>query len=74
MKQRVARGAASICFLAACASISIAPQPKKGAQVEEPSKTEPGEFLVFSQQTGHKSSVVAGQASRRTVRIFRLGI
>jgi hypothetical protein len=26
MKQRVARGAAWICFLAACASISIAPQ------------------------------------------------
>ncbi len=26
MKQRVARGAASICFLAACTSISIAPQ------------------------------------------------
>jgi hypothetical protein len=36
-------------------------QVEKGAQVEEPSKTEPGEFLVFSQQTGHKSSVVAGK-------------
>jgi hypothetical protein len=40
--------------------------PERGAQVEEPSKTEPGEILVFSQQTATKvQSLRASQQKNR---------